>query len=93
MSELKCPYCGKSGCLDIDLKAYIPSNIDENGDVTLEEYSEDRDSQILMSMIDACEDEIVDVYCHNCGKLSRVEGFRVGEVSRLCIKKLEKLRE
>lgn len=94
MSELKCPYCGKSGCLDIDLKAYIPCNIDENGDVTLEDYSEDRDQQIRESMSDSVEDEKVEAYCHNCGNLSEVTEIGYNEASQeMQIKGLKKLGE
>lgn len=93
MDKLKCPYCGESGCFDIDLKAYVPCSIDENGNIAFEDYTEDRDEQIRESMIDCCNDEKMDAYCNNCGNLSRVVEFRSSKVSPFFIKGLKKLGE
>ena len=94
MDKLKCPYCGKSGCLDISLKAYVPCTISKYGEVYLEDYSENRDEQIRISMADCINDEKVDAYCHNCGNVSEVAKIGYSkELGEIEVEKLKKLGE
>ena len=93
MSKLKCPYCGRSDMLELNLKAYVPMQIHENGEIELEQYSEGRDNEINDSVIDCIGDEDFDMYCDNCGRISKIAKMDFNEESeKLTIVELKKIK-